>query len=139
VGKIAYLKCNGAEPLMYRLSEAIGIKMKAKIAVIVSKGAKARAYARIYGLPSAIQVGHTLPPLYTVEFICEKSLKLSEADLTEVAIHELMHIPEGQRGGLRPHGKKVNAKITRSLLRRVDEELMKELQSSIKKCCLGSK
>lgn len=133
--RIKYLKCSQAEKLMYELSDLIGLDVKARIGVVVSRGARARAYARIYGLSSAIQVAHSLPPLYTIEFICEKAMKLNIEALTEVGIHELLHIPQTQKGGLRPHGDKVNSRITRKLLKNVDREFEKSFYEAIERCC----
>ncbi|MGB9725509.1 MAG: putative metallopeptidase [Fervidicoccaceae archaeon] len=133
--RIRYHRCVEAEELLHELSLIIGINLKVKVGAIVSREARARAYARIYGLASAIQIAHSLPPLYTVEFICERALKLDKETLTEVAIHELLHIPETQKGGLRPHGKKVNSIATKKLLKKVDSEFEEEFHKAIENCC----
>ncbi|AFH42242.1 metallopeptidase [Fervidicoccus fontis] len=108
------------------------------IAFVVSHGAKSNAYARIYGLSKAIQIGHVLPPLYTIEFLCNKIKSLNEREITGVLIHEFLHIPYNMSGGLRPHGNIVNSKNVKILLNRVSEDKMAKFYSLIKKCCSES-
>lgn len=106
-----------------------------EIAVIVSHFARTNAYARIYGLPKAIQVGHSLSPKYTIEIICENIRKLDCEQIVIVFIHELLHIPRTVSGGLRPHGKNVNNRLARKLSRNLSQTDKKTLCNKIRECC----
>jgi len=105
------------------------------IAVIVSHFARTNAYARIYGLPKAIQVGHELSPKYTIEIICENIRKLNCEQISVVFIHELLHIPRTVSGGLRPHGKHVNNRLARKLSKNLSQTNKNLLCKKIKECC----
>ncbi len=105
------------------------------IEFVVSKKARARAYARIYGLPRAIQTAHELPALYTIEFICEKTIPLNSERIMMVLIHELLHIPYTTGGGLRPHGKLVNDRKAKSITRKIPFVLKHQLKEILEKCC----
>ncbi|MCI4396411.1 MAG: metallopeptidase [Thermoprotei archaeon] len=132
---LKYRECRELANLLYKIGNSIGIEIRVSLGVVVSKGARAKAYARIYGLPIPIQRAHGIPPLYTVEFLCEKIDRLGPDEVAEVAIHELLHIPEGQKGGLRPHGKKVNSRITKIMLKKADQSLKFEIYEVLRRCC----
>ncbi|MEM0198095.1 MAG: putative metallopeptidase [Fervidicoccaceae archaeon] len=133
--RIRYKTCDIAGSVMIQIAREIGIDMKAKIGVVVSRGARAKAYARIFGLPIPIQIAHSVPPMYTIEFLCERVDGLGSNELAEIAVHELLHIPRSQRGGLRPHGKLVNARKVRKLASRVDSNLKDYLYETVASCC----
>lgn len=105
------------------------------LSFIVSNGARAKVYARIYGLPKAIQVGHSLPPFYTVEFLCNNCLNLADSKVLEILIHELLHIPKTASGGLRPHGNIVNQRNVRHIASNFGPEKGKEIGLALKYCC----
>jgi len=80
------------------------------VEIVISKGAKTRAIARIYSFPRVHQIAFNLPPRYTIEIISEKFFKLSSENQDKVLIHELLHIPKTFSGALVPHkcfGRKV--------------------------------
>ncbi len=65
-------------------------------------GARANAWARIWGLPAVFQRALGLPPCYVVEFLCPAFDRLPEDEQDRVLIHELLHIPTTFSGGVRP-------------------------------------
>lgn len=71
-----------------------------------SYNAKARAYARIWGLPRVWQMVLKSPPKYIIEVISEKFDRESVSRQNEILIHELVHIPRNFSGALKPHTKK---------------------------------
>jgi len=83
----------------------------ARIICMRSRGATARAYARIWSLPSIWQKALEINPFYVIEVVSEKFDVLDENNKKKVLIHELMHIPKKFSGGLVPHnnrGTKIN-------------------------------
>lgn len=105
-----------AEDIQQRIDEIIdtlqlGHIINARIICMRSRGASARAYARIWSLPSIWQKALEINPFYVIEVLSEKFDKLDEKNQTRVLIHELMHIPKKFSGGLVPHnnrGRKIN-------------------------------
>ena len=89
----------------------------------------------MYGLPKAIQEAHSLPPLYTIELICDNLRNAPCSEIAKVMVHELLHIPQTFSGGLRPHGPLVNNRRARSLARRIPESVAESLCDSVEKCC----
>jgi predicted metallopeptidase len=108
---------------------------KERISFIVSRGSTSNAYAKIYGLHREIQVGFGIPPIYVIEFLCEKvsSLNIDEAFI--ILIHELLHIPPKFSGGLRPHGKHVNNFIARKLSMKITHEVKAKFYERVSSCC----
>ena len=89
----------------------LGHIIDARILCMRSRGAQARAYARIWSLPSIWQKALEINPFYVIEVLSEKFDVLNEQDKTRVLIHELMHVPKKFSGGLVPHnnrGCKIN-------------------------------
>lgn len=83
----------------------------ARVICMRSRGAKVRAYARIWSLPSIWQNALEINPFYVIEVVSEKFDPLPEQERIKVLIHELMHIPQKFSGGLVPHdnrGTKIN-------------------------------
>jgi predicted metallopeptidase len=96
-----------------------------RVFCVKSWGARTNAIARIYGLPKPWIVAG-MKPGYVIELISEKFDSLSCKEKIKTLIHELLHIPSGFSGGLRPHGKLVNSSRVNSLYRSVrgiEEEL----------------
>ncbi len=71
-----------------------------------SRGSKARAYARIWGLSKIWQLALDEKPTYIIEVLSEKFDKLKDSQKDEVIIHELTHIPKNFSGSLMPHIRK---------------------------------
>lgn len=65
-------------------------------------GAKANAWARIWGLPPVFQHALGLPASYVVEFLSPGFDHLPPDEQDRVMIHELLHIPTTFSGGVRP-------------------------------------
>ncbi len=82
-----------------------------KIVCFRSQGSKARAYARIWSLPTIWQKALKIKPHYCIEVISEKFDHLSEENQTKILIHELMHIPKTFSGALLPHRGRGRVKI----------------------------
>lgn len=71
-----------------------------------SYNSKARARARIWGLPKLWQNVLKEGPHYIIEVISEKFDNLTDNQKNEILIHELMHIPKNFSGSLVPHYKR---------------------------------
>lgn len=65
-------------------------------------GARANAWARIWGLPSVFQHALGVPAVYAIEFLCPAFDRLPRDEQDRVIIHELLHIPTTFSGGVRP-------------------------------------
>ena len=74
-----------------------------QITCMRSKGAKSRAYARIWSFPKIWQKALSHPPHYIIEVLAHHFDKLSDDDKIRTIIHELMHIPMNFSGALVPH------------------------------------
>lgn len=74
-----------------------------QVMCMISTSSKARAYARIWGLPRIFQEAFGIPALYVLEILSEYFEKLSYEEQTKVLIHESMHIPKSFSGALLPH------------------------------------
>jgi len=86
-----------------------------RVKIVVCIDCKSRALARISALPSIWRIVLGLQPMYIIEVIDRNFNKLSSEDKVKVLIHELLHIPRGFTGGLRPHGKYVNDRLVEKL------------------------
>ncbi|MFA4982783.1 MAG: putative metallopeptidase [Candidatus Micrarchaeia archaeon] len=88
-----------------------------RIICMRSKGATARAYARIWNLPHIWQKALDVGTFYIIEVLHEHYDPLPPEEKKRVLIHELLHIPKTFSGALRPHGGKVgiNEKTVRQL------------------------
>lgn len=113
-----------------RLEEAVACVIRSlglshidptRVFIIRSRGSRSRALARIYSLPSAWRFALGIRPVYLIEVISERFDRLGPREKVAVIIHELLHIPAGFTGGLRPHGRLVNDRAVMALLARVDE------------------
>lgn len=88
-----------------------------------SRGATARAYARIWSFPRIWQLALGLEPHYVIEVLSEHFDQLPEQEKTKVLIHELLHIPKTFSGSLVPHRNR-----GRSISRRNVEQLYEQLK-----------
>ncbi len=95
-----------------------------RVFVIRSWGSRSKAVARIYGMPSAWRFALGLRPMYLIEVLSERFDHLTAEEKAAVLVHELLHVPYTFSGGLRPHGKLVNGRAVRSLIRRLDKECL---------------
>ncbi len=84
-----------------------------------SWGSSSRAIARIYGMPRAWIAALGWNPGYVIEVLHEKYDRLPPERKLEVLVHELLHIPKGMGGGLRPHGRLVNSRRVRMVIREI--------------------
>jgi len=95
--------------------------INARIICMRSRKAQARAYARIWSLPSIWQKALEINPFYVIEVLTEKFDKLSYEEQTKVLIHELMHVPKGFTGGLVPHNNR-GTKIDHCNVKKIYDE-----------------
>lgn len=68
-----------------------------------TRGAKTRAYARIWSFPKIFQTILEIEPAYVIEVVSQRFDKLPFDDKQKVIIHELLHIPKNFSGSLLPH------------------------------------
>ncbi|MEL9940716.1 MAG: putative metallopeptidase [Ignisphaera sp.] len=87
------------------------------VRIVVCRGCRSKAIARIYMLPSVWRFVLGLKPMYVIEVIERNFYPLSLEEKIKVFIHELLHIPKSFSGGLRPHGKYVNSYLVDKLYR----------------------
>jgi predicted metallopeptidase len=88
-----------------------------RVKVVVCRGCRSKAIARIHMLPSVWRFILGLEPVYVIEVIEKNFFALPESKRVKVLIHELLHIPKNFSGGLRPHGKHVNSHVVEKLYR----------------------
>ncbi|QGR16900.1 metallopeptidase [Sulfurisphaera ohwakuensis] len=74
-----------------------------RIAFIRSQGSRSKAIARTLMLPSQWRFILSPSILYIVEVISEKYDNLTCEEKVYVILHELTHIPNSMKGGLRNH------------------------------------
>lgn len=68
-----------------------------------SRGAGARAYARIWSIPSIWREALGIDTFYAIEVLSQHFDRLDDERKDKVLIHELLHIPKKFSGGLVPH------------------------------------
>jgi predicted metallopeptidase len=73
-----------------------------RIVCVRAYGARANAWARIWGLPPIFQQALGLAPAYVVEFLAPAFDRLPPDQQDRVILHELLHIPRTFSGGVRP-------------------------------------
>ena len=74
-----------------------------RVKFVRSKGSKARAVARIWGLPRIFQETFGFQPSYVIEVLSENYDKLPLEEKEKTIIHELLHIPKTFSGALVSH------------------------------------
>jgi predicted metallopeptidase len=87
-----------------------------------SRGANARAYARIWSIPSIWREALSIDAFYAIEVLEQHFDKLREEEKDKVLIHELLHIPKNFTGGLVPHicaGKAIDEKRVNEIYRAI--------------------
>jgi predicted metallopeptidase len=75
-----------------------------RVICVRSKGSKSkRIIARIHGLPRVWQEFLNMKSYYLIEVISENYDYQSPEEKEKTIIHELLHIPQGFKGGFRGH------------------------------------
>lgn len=75
-----------------------------RIHFIRSTGSKSkRTIARCHPFPKALQAALSIKANYVIELISERFDNMGKSDQIKTIIHELLHIPEGMKGGFRYH------------------------------------
>jgi predicted metallopeptidase len=95
-----------------------------RIVFFRSFGSKARAYARIWSLPSIWQKALQVRAHYCIEVLSEKFDKLDQENKTKVLIHEFMHIPKNFSGALLPHRGRGKVRIDRRTVEKLYEQFL---------------
>lgn len=88
-----------------------------RVRVVVCRNCRSRALARIHYLPTVWRFVLGLKPMYVIEIIEGNFNSLTYEERVGVVIHELLHIPKGFSGGLRPHGRYVSSYVVERLLK----------------------
>jgi len=124
VSRIRYEVYPQACRVIARLVESLDLSHidPSRIHCVRSVGARTRAIARIYGLPRPWIVAGCEPG-YVIEVVSEKFDALPCEEKIKTLIHELLHIPRGFSGGLRPHGRLVNGRRVYQLYRRLGDSV----------------
>ncbi len=94
-----------------------------RVSVLMSKGSKSNAIARIHSVNKVLQLGLKIPPGYVIELIWEKFGKLDKESQIKTIIHELLHIPKGFGGGFVQHGKHLNAFKVNKIYKKHQKEI----------------
>ncbi|MEM1644976.1 MAG: putative metallopeptidase [Ignisphaera sp.] len=120
-GGIAYTNADDVkalvEDIVKFLSDFFWYIDCSRLYVVRSKNSKSKAIARIHALPKIWRYTLRIPPQYIIEVISEKFDSLDFEEKVYVLIHELLHIPIGFSGGLRPHKNYVTDSKIRRLLK----------------------
>ncbi|MDD5054569.1 MAG: putative metallopeptidase [Candidatus Nanoarchaeia archaeon] len=97
-----------------------------QIRCVYSKNtSSSRILGRIWSTPKIFSEVFETKPLYVIELIEKRYIKLSEKDKIKVLIHELLHIPKTFSGALSPHkgmAKTLNCQTVDALLREYYEK-----------------
>jgi len=94
-----------------------------RIICMRSRGAKARAYARIWGIPSIWREALGIGAFYAIEVLAQHFDKLRDEEKDKVLIHEMLHIPKNFTGGLVPHmcaGRAINERRVNEIYNRIN-------------------
>lgn len=104
--RIRLVRDSRLEEALRLLVDALGLDYvdKSRLYAAWSRGARTRAYARIWGVPSPFTRLGLCSPMYVVELVSENFAHLGCRDRVAVLVHELLHIPRSFSGGLRSHG-----------------------------------
>ena len=105
-----------------------------RIYCVSSRGASTLAVARIYGLGGPWSaVG--FKPSYLIEAVSERFSRLTIRGRVEVLAHELLHIPSTFSGALRPHGRLVNGRRVREVIRCLESKgALKRVEEILRGC-----
>ncbi|MDO8646921.1 MAG: putative metallopeptidase [Candidatus Diapherotrites archaeon] len=94
-----------------------------RIACVKSQGSKSRrTIARIHTIGKVMQLGMQQKPFYTIELITEHFDKQERQYQDRTIVHELMHIPEGFKGGFRQHRPFVTQKTVEAMFQKLKEQ-----------------
>lgn len=102
---IKYFPAPDIEQHARRIAEITQINRDfSRIHFVRSKGSSSRrTLARCHTVPRVVQSALGMNGHYVIEVISENFDGLEERERIKTIIHELMHIPEGMRGGFRQH------------------------------------
>ncbi|MBI2076479.1 MAG: metallopeptidase [Candidatus Aenigmarchaeota archaeon] len=102
---IKYFPAPDIDQKARRIAEAAKIRRDfSRIHFVRSRGSVSRrTLARCHTVPRVIQSALEMNGHYVIEVISENFDGLEEGERIKIIIHELMHIPEGMRGGFRHH------------------------------------
>jgi predicted metallopeptidase len=90
-----------------------------RVHCVRSRGSQAKkTIARIHGLGRIWQEALRMEPTYILEILHEQFDYYPREAQDRTLIHELMHIPQGFRGGFRHHGDHVTAENVETWCRR---------------------
>ena len=105
-----------------------------RVYCVSSRGASTLAVARVYGLGGPWRaVG--FKPSYLIEAVSEGFSRLTPRGRVEVLAHELLHIPSTFSGALRPHGRLVNEKRVREIIKCLESKgALRGVEKALKRC-----
>jgi len=87
-----------------------------RVICVRSKGSKSkRIIARIHGLPRIWQESLNMKPYYVIEVLSENYDCQNQEEKEKTVIHEMLHIPQGFKGGFRHHKGWINKRKIENL------------------------
>ena len=103
--KVDWQKAPDIDKMVSTLVDRVGIDwiIKDRVVCFRSQNSAARAYARIWGMPTILQMAANIDPVYALEILSEKFDHLPQKKKEEILLHELAHIPRTFSGSLVPH------------------------------------
>lgn len=103
--KVEWQKAPDIDLIIAKLVKRVQIDWidTSRVVCFRSQNSRARAYARIWGMPRILQMAAGIKPVYALEILSEKFDHLPDKKKEEILLHELAHIPRTFSGSLVPH------------------------------------
>ncbi|MCS7142846.1 MAG: putative metallopeptidase [Aigarchaeota archaeon] len=109
-----YVRARDLEERTKRMVDALGLNHidPERVICIRSYGSRSkRTLARVHAPSKAVLAALNMKPVYVIEFIEEACRRLTDEQLEDVILHELLHIPKSFSGGLRGHDARFSSEL----------------------------